>query len=162
MVKYIGLIFIVLGCFAAGYYLSARLKARYNFLTAFKDFLSALEINLRYKNTEIFSLIKSSAPELLNSFLKNSNEDNFQLYWSRCVSDIPKSFALKKDDISLIFEFGKLLGTTDVEGQLNHINLYKELIDTNINNSFSELNSKSKLYKLLGLFAGLTIALLLL
>lgn len=162
MVKYIGLIFIVLCCFGAGYYLSLRLKARYDFLTAFKDFLSALEINLRFKNTEIFSLVKSSAPELLNNFFKDNNENNFQLYWSGCVSDIPKSFALKKDDISLLYEFGKLLGTTDIDGQLNHINLYKELINTNIDNSLSELKTKSKLYKMLGLFAGLTIALLLL
>jgi stage III sporulation protein AB len=162
MVKYLGLVFIVLCGFGVGYYLSKRLKTRYDFLTAFKDFLSTLEINLRFKNTEIFSLVKLSAPELMKSFFKESREENFQLYWSDCVSGVPKSFALKNDDISLITEFGKLLGTTDIDGQLNHINLYKELIDKNINNSSEELKSKSKLYKLLGLFAGLTIALLLL
>lgn len=162
MVKCFGLILIVLCGFGVGYYLSRRLKIRYDFLTAFKDFLSTLEINLRFKNTEIFSLVKSSAPDMLKIFFKESRENNFQLYWSDCVSGVPKSFALKNDDISLISEFGKLLGTTDIDGQINHINLYKELIDKNINNSFEELKAKSKLYKLLGIFAGLTIALLLL
>lgn len=162
MVKYIGLVMIVICCFGAGYYFSLRLKSRYEFLSSFKDFLSALEINMRYKNTEIFSLIKISSPDLIKSVFKEKNDSDFQLYWSNCVAEIPKSYALKEEDYNLLYEFGKLLGTTDTDGQINHINLYQELINTNIDNSLSELKSKSKLFKLLGLFSGLTIALLLL
>jgi stage III sporulation protein AB len=55
-----------------------------------------------------------------------------------------------------------MLGTTDTEGEINHIKLYRELIESNINNSEKELKQKSKLMKLLGLFAGLSLALLLL
>lgn len=81
-------------------------------------------------------------------------------YFETCIKNIPKACALKKEDKSLIIEFGRLLGTADIDGELSHIGLYKELIETNIDNSKEELNQKSKLFKLLGLFSGIAAALL--
>ncbi len=160
--KLIGLILIVIACFGVGYYLSLRLKNRFEFLSAFKDFLSNLETNIRYNSSEIFSLVKFSAPGCIRDIFTENNSENFTTYWSECISKLPKRFALKKDDLNLLYEFGRMLGTTDTEGEINHIKLYKELIESNINNSEKELKQKSKLMKLLGLFAGLSLALLLL
>lgn len=162
MLKYLGLILIVLTCFGIGFYYSLRLKYRYEFLSSFNEFLSTLETNIRYNSADIFSLIKSSASESISEYFLKRNEKSFQSYWNSCISALPKRLALKKDDYNLLYEFGRMLGATDIEGQLNHINLYKELIKHNINNSDKELKQKSKLSKLLGLFAGLTIALILL
>lgn len=159
--KYVGLILIIITCFGTGYYFSLRLKLRFVFLSAFKDFLSALETNLRYNSSDIFTLVKSSAPEAVKDIFDKENS-NFISYWSECINSIPKKYALKNDDYNIIYEFGKMLGTSDVEGEIKHIKLYEELIKNNLYNSESELKQKSKLYKLLGLFAGLTIALLML
>ncbi len=161
MLKYIGLIFIVLTFFGIGYYLSLRLKYRYDFLISFKEFLSVLKINMRYSGSEIYNLVKKSVPDCFNEIFDRGSKDSFNNYWRECIESIPKTYALKKDDYSLLYEFGKLLGTTDIEGQLNHIDLYCELFETNINNSKQELKQKSKLFILLGLFSGITIALLL-
>lgn len=161
MFKYIGLIFIIITCFGAGWYYSLRLKFRCEFLNSFKDFLSTLETNMKYNSAEIFSLVKKSAPENIKTVFERDSGGGFQNYWSLCVENIPLHFALKKDDYNLLYEFGRLLGTTDIEGQINHINLYKELLENNINNSNIELKQKSKLSKTLGLFLGITIALLL-
>lgn len=162
MLKLTGLILIVIACFGAGYYLSLRLKNRFEFLSAFKDFLSNLETNIRYNSSEIFSLVKASAPDKIRELFSKNTSENFQTYWSECITNLPKRYALKNDDINLLYEFGRMLGTTDTEGEINHIKLYRELIESNINNSEKELKQKSKLMKLLGLFAGLSLALLLL
>lgn len=162
MLKYIGIILIVLCCFFAGYYFSLRLKLRRDFLVSFQDFLSTLETNIRYNSGEIIPLVKSCSPDFISKIFARDNCSTFSSYWTDCIENIPKSYALKKDDYNLLYEFGRMLGTTDIEGQINHINLYKELIKSNLDNSDLELNQKSKLSKLLGLFAGLAVALLLL
>lgn len=161
MIKYIGLLFVVLTFFGIGYYLSIRLKHRYDFLNSFKEFLSILKIKMIYNADEIFTLIKSSSPDCLKEIFTKPVKDSFSEYWRDCIEKIPKFYALKQEDYKLLIEFGTLLGTTDIEGQINHIDLYSRMLDSNINNSESELKQKSKLYKLLGLFSGLTVALLL-
>ena len=162
MVKYIGLILIVITGFGAGFYYSLRLKNRYEFLSSFKDFLSKLETNMRYNSSNIFTIVKSSAPEIIRNVFISDNKSDFQQFWKSSISSIPKCFALKKEDYNLFYEFGRMLGTTDIDGQLNHIKLYKELLNNNIDNSLKELKQKSKLSKLLGLFAGLSLALIIL
>lgn len=162
MIKIPGLILIVISCFSVGLYLSARLKYRLEFLSSFKEFLSSLEINIRYNCLEIIPLIKASAPVNITDIFSDENDGSFLDYWNNSINNIPKKFALKEEDLKLLYEFGRTLGTTDIEGQLNHIILYKNLIEANIDNSKKELKQKSKLYKTLGLFTGLSIALLLL
>ncbi len=160
MVKYIGLLFIVSACFLTGIYLSLRLKFRFEFLSSFKGFMSNLETNIRFSSRDIFELIKASAPENISGIFGDERTE-FYTYWENTIKNIPSRYALKKEDLNLLAQFGHMLGTTDIEGQLNHISLYKELIETNIENSKKELNEKSRLYKLLGLFAGIAAALLL-
>ncbi|MBR2279801.1 MAG: stage III sporulation protein AB [Ruminococcus sp.] len=162
MVKYLGLILIVITGFGAGFYYSLRLKNRFEFLSAFKDFLSTLETNMRYNCSDIFTIVKNSAPDMLRNVFINDENPDFQRYWKSCISSVPKRYALKKEDYNLFYEFGRILGTTDIDGQLNHIKLYRELLNNNIDNSLKELKQKSKLSKLLGLFAGLSLALILL
>ena len=161
MLKFIGILLIIISSFSVGWYFSFRLKLRYEFLLSFRDFISTLETNIRYNSGEIIPLIKSSAPKSISKFFMKDDVNNFSAYWSECIENIPQLYALKNEDYNLMFEFGRMLGTTDIEGQLNHINLYKELIKSNLDNSELELKQKSKLSKLLGLFAGLAAALLL-
>ncbi len=161
MIKCIGIVLIIAFFFSAGVYLSLRLKNRYEFLSLFREFLSSLKTNIRYNGGEIFELIERSMPLAIVEYFKSENYSGMDIYWDRCIKNIPKNAALKREDISLIAEFGKTLGTTDIEGQLNHIELYKELISSNINNSIEEIKQKSKLYKMLGLFSGIAAALLL-
>lgn len=160
MIKYTGIMLIIIFFFSTGLYFSVRLKNRYEFLSAFREFLSALETNIRYNGGDIFKLIERSLPNGISEYFKTGSFNNMNEYFETCIKNIPKACALKKEDKSLIIEFGRLLGTADIDGELSHIGLYKELIETNIDNSIEELNQKSKLFKLLGLFSGIAAALL--
>ena len=138
--------------------MSHRLKTRCEFLTAFLDFLCNLEANIRFFGDDIFSLIdKSVNNTLLDAFRQNSSAKEF---WNNSLRQIPTSFGLKKDDYNLLKDFGAMLGTTDIEGQINHISLYKNLFELQLKKADKEFNSKSKLYKVISFYAGSAIVLM--
>ncbi len=158
-IKIIGSLLLLLSVTVCGFYFSNRLKLRRDFLLAFIEFLTNLETNIRYTSDDIINLVKRSAPNYLTDIFCTDSYV-FTDYWTDSLSRIPKSYGLKADDCSLLSEFGKLLGTTDIEGQLNHIELYKTLFKNSLDNSEKEYKSKGKLYRLLGFFCGATLAIM--
>ena len=94
------------------------------------------------------------------SMFCNIHTADFTGYWQKAITSIPQSYGLKNDDIAVLEDFGKALGTTDVEGQLNHIELYKNILNSQLKKSKEEYKEKSKLYKVLGFFTGSIIAIM--
>lgn len=156
--KIIGSFFVIGSCFLFGVYLSQKLKNRKDYLSSFIDFLTNLNTNVRYLSDDIFSLIHKSSKEML--LFKDVNCCDLTIYWEDYLSSLPSNYGLKKDDYSIIKSFGDMLGKTDIEGQINHISLHKELFAVQLKNAESEYISKSKLYKVLGLFFGVSIVLM--
>jgi len=68
---------------------------------------------------------------------------------------------LTKEDITILYNLEKLLGKTDVEGQLNEIELIKQFIEVQIKKSEEEQSKNEKLYKTLGVVVGLAIVIVL-
>ncbi len=159
--KALGAVLFVIAGTISGFYFSSKLSKRREFLISFKDFLSALETNIRYRADDIVTLIISSSSGTMLEFFSDNIFSSFIDYWNSFVEKIPKTYGLTNEDISLIKEFGKRLGTTDIEGQLNHIELYKNHFETQYKKSEDEYKTKSKLYKVLGFFIGAVIALIL-
>lgn len=61
----------------------------------------------------------------------------------------------------MIKTIGKLLGKTDIEGQLSEISLGLDLIGKQIKDAEYERNKNSKLYKTMGVIFGLGISIIL-
>ena len=159
LIKLIGALLLLLSATVCGFYLSNRLRLRRDFLLAFLEFLTNLETNIRYTSSDIITLVKRSSPNYLSDIFYTESH-TFIEYWSESIGKIPKSYGLKTDDYSLLGEFGKLLGTTDIEGQLNHIELYKNLFNNALYNSEKEYKNKGKLYRLLGFFCGAVLSIM--
>lgn len=158
-VRIFGAVMIVACSTLWGFYCSYRLKLRVRFLADFSEFLAALQTNIRYFGGDIFSLIKISAPSSI-AFILGDERASFPDFWKNSIAKIPKSYSLKADDYSELFEFGNLLGTTDVEGQLSHIQIYKNTFEQILKDAQSESKTKSRLFKTLGFFAGAALALM--
>lgn len=157
--KLSGALLILISCTLSGFYFSYRLKLRLKFLNNFIEFLSGLSTNIRYFSDDIFKLVKISVPSSI-SFIFDIKREPFPIYWQKVVKKIPKSYNLKKDDYTALVQFGQLLGTTDAQGQINHINIYKNIFQQNLNDAQKDCDTKSRLYKILGFFAGAVIVLL--
>lgn len=152
---------ILLCCTLSGFYLSYRLKQRLVFFNDLVDFTSRLETNIRYFSDDIYKLLKLSAPNTLLPFLDKDIKP-FYRYWESVAHEFTKTFRLDSDDSNKLVEFGRLLGTTDVEGQLSHIGIYKGFFAQSRDDLQKEYKTKSRLYRTLGFFAGAVAALLIL
>lgn len=160
LLKFTGALLLVLSTTACGFFLSSRLKLRRDFLISFIDFLSTLETGIRYSNDDIITLVKKSMPDSMSDIFKGSSGNDFRGFWDNSILQIPKIYGLNKEDYSLLNEFGRHLGTTDTQGQINHISLYKSLFESQLTKSENDYKNKSKLYKLLGFFSGSMLALM--
>lgn len=65
-------------------------------------------------------------------------------------------------DLELYRGFVRELGNSDTQGQLEHLSLCADLLETNLTQAREATEKKSKLYVCLGLFGGITICLVLL
>ena len=68
---------------------------------------------------------------------------------------------LTKDDIEVLKGMAKMLGKTDLDGQVSEIKLTEKFIDTKIEEAQIEKGKNEKLYKTLGITTGLTIVVVL-
>ena len=64
-------------------------------------------------------------------------------------------------DIEVLTEFGECIGTNDVTGEMNNIELYLSLLNECVQNAEQDIKNKSRLYKTLGLSLGIVISILL-
>lgn len=158
--KATGCIMLVVSATTAGFVFSQRLKTRCNFLAAFMDFMCNLETNIRFSGEDIFSLIDKSVNNNLLNIFKSNNYNSVTEHWSGSLNKIPTSYGVTKDDINMLQDFGSILGTTDTEGQISHIQLYKTLFNSQLKKAENDYKTKSKLYKVLGFFTGSAIALM--
>lgn len=68
---------------------------------------------------------------------------------------------LKQEDKNVLANLENLLGKTSIEGQLSEIELMEQFLDKQIGIAEEERQKNEKLYRSLGVMAGLAIAIIL-
>lgn len=68
---------------------------------------------------------------------------------------------MKEEDLKVLINLEKLLGKTDINGQLSELKLIDTFISKQIEDAKEEQKKNEKLYKSLGIIAGLVIAIIL-
>ena len=68
---------------------------------------------------------------------------------------------LNKEDKRIIKDFSKLLGQTDVDGQISSVELVINFLDKQIEEAIIERKKSEKLYRTLGMTFGLGLVILL-
>jgi stage III sporulation protein AB len=148
----------------SGYMESRKLFVRVDSLELFLRFLSAAKTEIRYSAVPVVQVIKrhSSGFKFLEECVSNCEQGNgFAAAWKYAVTYCAKQDGFAANDIKLLLSFGEGFGASDTDGQIAHLELYSELFDTNLKSAREDRNRKSKLYLMLGIFAGLSSALLL-
>ncbi len=157
--KLFGALLLALAGLGGGLTFARRLAVRRDFLSRLIGFLSSLTTALRYRGDDIYTSVNSCG-ELF--FVEESVSNSFETAWKECVSDFPKKYRLSKRDYSLLEKLGSGLGTTDIEGQLEHIEYFRALFERQLGEAREDVARKSKLYQTLGLFIGVSAALMIL
>ncbi len=145
---------IVVSSSFIGFSYSQKLYRRKATLELFSKHLKNALTQIRYACSSL-SLIFD---DKFDGF-KFNVEDDFCKQWEEMLSYYEKD--LEKKDILTLKAFADNLGSTDIDGEISNINMYIEMLDECICEAQSNINSKSKLYRTLGVTLGLMLSILL-
>lgn len=166
MLKYVGLVLIISISSFSGIYFSATLKARLVALKKINYLIDEIMTLLRYKASTVYEIINHLIKnERFSdfSFLRNIAADSatsFQLDWCNSLEENPP-LNLKKDDLTILADIGRNLGTSDIEGQLSTLNLQQNELKKLISSAEADCERKTKLYRSLGVLVGAFISVML-
>lgn len=81
--------------------------------------------------------------------------------WEKSVEVNGSKLSLNKEDKSILVTFGKMLGNSDLEGQLNNIKLVTSQLKLQEIKSEEMKRKNEKMYRSLGVLSGLAVTIIL-
>ena len=166
IIKYIIIFLVFLISFLIGNIISKRYSLRLNELKDFKNALYIIESKIKFTYEpipEIFlqtsKLLSENISKIFIRASKNMKELSAEEAWNKSIEK--SNTYLNKEDIENIKNFGKMLGKTDKDGQISHLELTKTFIEIQIEKARKEEEKNSKLYKTLGVVCGLALVIIL-
>lgn len=164
LIKSINLIFIFITSAYIGIIKSKTYEIRVVELNKFRNALVMFKTKIEFtyepiKNIfeEISKIIYLDEKNIFKFTIESDEEINEA--WSNSADRLSNVF--NKEDIDVIKMLGKLLGKTDIEGQVSEILLTQNLIERQIEKAENEKTKNSKLYKTMGIICGLGICIIL-
>lgn len=137
-----------------------RVKELNKFQNALLMFKSKIEFTYEPIKIIFEEISKVIYKNEANIFLLTSREEkSITSSWSDSINYYKNDF--NNEDKEIIKMFGKLLGKTDIKGQVNEIELTMKLIEKQIEKAEYEKNKNSKLYKTMGVVLGMGICIIL-
>lgn len=165
MIRITGILLIFLTSTVLGMFLSNNIKNKRERLVKERKMLEEISIMIRFNSLTLKEIIYELENEELFCDFKF-------LKILKIMLDKPISFpeaweqAIKKDDIisesekKVLIELGFNLGTTDIDGQLSTLNIYKIRLDKMIEEESEKYRVKGKMYRSLGIMFGAMIGIL--
>ena len=152
MMKYAGMIILIISTTAAGAHLCDKSKKRIIICNELISFCNSLLIDLDYRVTP--------AKELVESALSSENIRHLNFISSENILNKKQiNSLLSENENNEISQFMYSLGKTDLKTQRKMIENFKELIK-NSRNKYSEKHKRdSKLYLSFGMFFGIVFSL---
>ncbi len=158
------LIFLV--CLYSGKIISRKYSERVNELKDMKNALNMFLTKIRFT----YESVPESFKEIGNN--TNGNIGRIFIKSAEAMKERPAGEAwdlaldeqynnLTREDTDVLKKLGRLLGKTDVEGQISEVKLVQDFLNTQIEEAETERQKNEKLYKTLGGVIGLTIAIIL-
>ena len=138
--KYLGLLCMAAAAVAGGFLLAGEWEMRVKMLGIFRQMAVYLKARILYSNETL--------PEA------------FAEIWKEEMEKFPDDFPLRKQDLEALQALGENLGYADKKTQERTILFYLEQADDSLAFLKKEMESRTKLYRSLGMAAGLFILVL--
>ena len=166
LIKYFILFLILVSSTLIGKFLSKKYVYRLDELEDIKNALNILKTKIKFTYEPI--------PEIFDEVSNNVNKNTGRIFnlakeemkkksaseaWELAVEKTECN--LKKENKKIIKTLSKLLGQTDVEGQISQIEITEEFLEGQIKEAEEERRKNEKLYTRLGTVLGLAIVIIL-
>ena len=139
---------------------------RVNELKEFKNALNMFKTKIRYTYAplpEIFTEIAENVDSNISNVFKKASEK-----MEICPAGEAWDLALRIEDLNIDDEdrialknLSKMLGKTDLEGQLNQIEMTSDFLDSQIKKAETQKAKSEKMYRTLGMVIGMAIVIIL-
>lgn len=146
-----------------------RLSGRCAVLSEIDRFIGRAAAMIRQTASPLEDIIRSAAEDKRLgrlSFLSDINREldggslNIRELWRDCLEKVPPEY-IQAEEKAILEELGETLGSTDVQGQLEGLSAKREALRELIADADRERREKGKLYRMLGVTAGLFAAVIL-
>jgi stage III sporulation protein AB len=170
--KIIGSIIVILSCSFLGFVLSGDCSKRPRQLRELQSLLQMFENQISYLSdiiTEAFERIGRVGRNDMGIFftrtveiLKERDAQSASEAWEKAVRQCIRTTALNKEDEEIMLSFGKLLGNTDIEGQIKNIRLAVGQLALQEKKAEESRKKNENMYRSLGMLGGLAVVIVLL
>lgn len=166
IIKYFILFIILVVCSLIGKYLSQKYVIRVNELEEIKNALNIFKTKIKFTYQPI--------PEIFDEIVQVSNQNIGQIFylakekmknetaniaWEQAIDECENS--LITEDKNALKTLSKLLGQTDVDGQISQIEITQKLLESQLKEAQEQKAKNEKLYSKLGTTIGLAIVIIL-
>ena len=103
--------------------------------------------------------MKENIGEIFHNSSKAMENESAGVSWEKAVDESNNNFT--KEDKDIIKGLAKMLGKTDIDGQVSEIKLTCKFLDVQIKDAENEKLKNEKLYKTLGATIGLALVIIL-
>ena len=108
---------------------------------------------------EISHKVQKNIGKIFCNSSKSMENESAGVAWEKSVDEANNNFT--KEDKDIIKGLAKMLGKTDIDGQVSEIRLTNKFLDVQINDAENEKLKNEKLYKTLGATVGLALVIIL-
>lgn len=165
-IRYFILFLILLSSSLIGKFLSKKYVYRLSELEEIKNSLNILKTKIKFTYEpipDIFQEISNNSNKNVGRIFKNAkdkmNNVTANIAWEEAIEETVTN--LKKEDKNTLKTLSKLLGQTDVDGQISQIEITERFLDMQIKEATEEKQKNEKLYLRLGTIMGLAIVIVL-
>ena len=171
MLKIIGSFLIIICAGGFGFAFSNDYKTRLNELNDIKKIMIMLKGEIRFAKIplgEAFSNISKRIDDKYYIFLENIsdrlkklNGESFYKIWEEEIDLNLTKLKLNSQDIINLKHFGENMGYLDNEMQIHSIDLYIEELEYEISKMTEQMATNTKVFKCLGIMAGMFVVIML-
>ena len=166
IIKYFMLLLVFIASSLIGRFIAKKYSYRLEELEEIKNILNVFKSKIRFTYEpipEIFREIASNAQENIGPIFEKAGK-NMQDFcageaWEKAVQTSETN--LTNEDLHVLLMLSKMLGQTDVEGQISQIEITENFLEKQITEAEEEKNKNEKLYRKLGTTIGLAIVIIL-
>ncbi len=158
---------IFLTCSFIGLIKSQKYSDRVYELREFKNALNMFRTKIKFTYEpipEIFSQIAQNLPPIIGGIFKVAGS-NMNLFpageaWRRALDT--EILSITEEDRNILKDFSRLLGETDMAGQLSQVEITYSFLEEQIIKAEKEKQKNESMYRKLGMIVGLGIVIVLL
>jgi len=170
IIKFLGAIVLIAATSFIGFSLASDCSKRPRALRELQALLQMLENEISYLSNllsdafnRIYEGSNSETAILFSEAAKNlgTNGVTADVAWEKAIEENYAKLSLNKEDKAILVTFGKMLGNSELEGQINNIRLITSQLKLQELKAEEMRLKNEKMYKSLGVLSGLTITIIL-